>query len=217
MQLCIRCTQLSCTYTAQTNAITNNAAVARLYLTHIVATPVIAVPSISPFPSNCSSKADAKARRNNAYGNVSVSVNWRSIVTVHTEEPGDTVSRQRGAYRGRVRWWMALWPRAPLTPRWSSETRGGRAQTESYTRLHRGKSGSLFPRGTLGSRKKPRLVLVLTWGSSRNWSAQVRLIDTVHEHCRHYEVVVCIIEKVVLVVLNIFVKFLFNRLCSNLF
>lgn len=38
-------------YTAQTNAITNNAAEAgaRLYLTHIVATPVIAVPSISPF------------------------------------------------------------------------------------------------------------------------------------------------------------------------
>lgn len=38
-------------YTAQTNAITNNAAGARarLYLTHIVATLVIAVPSISPF------------------------------------------------------------------------------------------------------------------------------------------------------------------------
>lgn len=106
---------------------------------------------------------------------------------------------------------MALWPRAPLTPRWSSETRGRRAQTESYTRLHRGKSGSLFPCGTLGSRKKPRLVLVLTWGSSRSWSAQVRLIDIPStRYCRYYgKVVVCIIENVILVTrdsLNVFVK-----------
>lgn len=138
-------------YTAQTNAITNNAAGARLYLTHIVSAPIIAVPSISLFLIIAVRKRMPKLA-GNAHENVSVSVNWRSIVAVHTEEPGDTVSRQRGAYRGRARWWMALWPQAPLTPRWSSETRGGRAQTESYTRLHRGKSGSLFPRGTLRAR-----------------------------------------------------------------
>jgi len=62
-------------YTAQTNAITNNAAGARLYLTHIVATGNSCSIDIAAVPSNCSSKADAKARQYNAHGNVSVSVN----------------------------------------------------------------------------------------------------------------------------------------------
>lgn len=160
-------------YTAQTNAITNNAAGARLYLTHIVATGNSCSIDIAAVPSNWSSKADAKARQYNAHGNVSVSVNWRSIVTVHTEEPGDTVSRQREAYRGRVRWWMALWPRAPLTPRWSSETRGERAQTESYTRLRRGKSGSLFPRG-----RNARFAQETTAGSCANMRVESKLIGS---------------------------------------
>lgn len=61
-------------YTAQTNAITNNAAGARLYLTHIVSVPVIAVPSISLFLVIAVRKQMPKLG-GNAHGNVSVSVN----------------------------------------------------------------------------------------------------------------------------------------------
>lgn len=50
----------------------------------------------------------------------------------------------------------------------------------------------LFVSSRSASRKKPRLVLVLTWGLSRSWSAQVRLIDIVHESVERYETVVCV-------------------------
>lgn len=57
-------------YTAQTNAITNNAAGAGacLYLTHIVATAVIAVPSISPFLVIAVRKRMPKLAGYNAHG-----------------------------------------------------------------------------------------------------------------------------------------------------